>query len=112
MQPLGRPLEASWEVFGGSLTCLGDLFDAFRSHLDPFATSFVLFHILRSQNTPGDPFLGTEKGRVQAMKIELPCRRELNFHIFDKDSKKTKKLEDRRASWDPLGRLLDAFEAS
>ena len=46
------------------------------------------------------------------MKIELPCARELNFHIFDKDANKNRKSEDRRASWDPLGRLLDAFEAS
>ena len=46
------------------------------------------------------------------MKIELPCARELNFHIFDEDAKKTKIFEDRRASWDPLGRLLEAFEAS
>ena len=39
------------------------------------------------------------------MKIELPCARELNFHIFDKDAKKTKMFEDRWASWDPLGRI-------
>ena len=46
------------------------------------------------------------------MKMELPCARELNFHIFDEDAKKAKKSGDSRASWDPLGRLLDAFEAS
>ena len=46
------------------------------------------------------------------MKIELPCARELNFHIFDEDAKKTiTKKRDRRASWDASWKHLKPLEA-